>query len=157
MADIWCVSTRSERTRTSKVGPVKALDQVTTIQRMGVLAIMGGLRTLATDSLNAHTHLLPTALMVRKWCHQALTRMAALPKDHLLYKPINSHRTSKTKKHKGPLHHLIKWFKPDASNIEKIPTMARDPSKIGKIPLKISIAESREESIKEVENATEEL
>ena len=112
---------------------------------------------MATDSLNAHAHLLPAALIIRKQCHQALTRMAALPKEHLLYKPMNFHRTSKIKKHKGPLHHLVKWFKPDASKSEKIPTAARDPSKIGKIPLKISITDSREASIEEAENATEEL
>ena len=151
------MSTCSERIRTSKVGLAKALNQVTMIQRMGVLAIIGSLRTSATDSLNVHAHLLPAALMVRKWCHQALTRMAALPKNHLLYKPINFCRTSKTKKHKAPLHHLVKWFKPDASNTEKIPTTARDPLKIGKIPLKISIAESRKDLIKEAENTTEKL
>jgi hypothetical protein len=141
----------------SKIGPVKVLDQITTIQRAGALAITGGLRTSATDSLNVHAHLLPAALIIRKRCHQALTRMAALPKEHPLYKPMNSYRTSKIKKHKGPLHHLVKWFKLDASKSEKIPTMSRDPSKIGKILLKISIADSREASIKEAVNTTEEL
>jgi hypothetical protein len=33
------------------------------------LAIMGGLRTLATDLLNTYAHLLLTALIIRKWCH----------------------------------------------------------------------------------------
>ena len=156
-ADVWCVADRGERTRTSKIGPVKALDQVTTIQRAGALAITGGLRSSATDSLNAHAHLLPAALMVRKWCHRALTRMAALPKDHPLYKHINHRRTGKIKKHKGPLHHLLRWFKPNVSAIEKIPATARSPTKTGKIPLIISIAESREESIKETESAPEEI
>jgi hypothetical protein len=35
--------------------------------------------------------------------------------------------------------------------------MARDPSKIGKIPLKLSITENREDLIKEAESAKEEL
>src|SRR6266851_5032178 len=64
---------------------------------------------------------------------------------------------ARTRKHKGPLHHLLKWFKPDANSTEKIPTMARDPSRIGKIPLKISITESREELINETDNAIEDI
>ena len=64
---------------------------------------------------------------------------------------------ARTRKHKGPLHHLLKWFKPDTNGTEKIPTMARDPLRIGKIPLKISITKSREESINKMDNATEDI
>jgi len=88
-----------------------------------VLAIIGGLRTLAMDVLNTHAHLLLAALTVRKWCHQALTRMAALPKEHPLYKCMNHQGIRKIKRHRGPIHHLLKWFKPDAKSLEKIPTM----------------------------------
>ncbi len=156
-ADVWCVANHGERTRMSKIGPVKVLDQVALIQRMGALAITNGLRTLATDSLNAHAHLLPSASTVQKWCHQAITRLAALPKEHLLHKVINHQGIARTRKHKGPLHHLLKWFKLDTNGTEKIPTMARDPLRIGKIPLKISIAESREELINEMDNAMEDI
>ena len=141
----------------SRIGPAKALDQIITIQRAGVLAIIGGLRTLAIDSLNAHAHLLPAKLMVRKWCHQALTRIPMLPKEHPLHKIIKSRRTSKVKRYKGLLHHLVRWFKPDALKTEKIPTAARDLTKIGKIPIQISITDSREDSIAEAENAKEEV
>jgi len=156
-ADVWCVAIRNERTRASKLGPVKALDHIATIQRAGALAITGGLRTSATDSLNAHAHLLLAALLVRKWCHHALTRMATLPKEHLLHKHLNQCRMSKTKRHKGPIHHLLKWFKLDINAIEKIPATAWDPLKIGKAPFKLSIANSREISIKEIENTPEEI
>src|SRR5216684_30425 len=60
-----------------------------------------------------------------------------LPKEHPLHKIIRNHRTSKVKRHRGPLHHLVRWFKLDA--------------------LKTSIANSREESIKKAVNAKEEL
>jgi hypothetical protein len=89
----------------SRIGPAKALNQIVTIQRVRVLAITGGLRTSATDALNAHAHLLPTELMVRKWCHRALTRIAMLPKEHPLHKIIRNRRMSKVKRHKGPLQH----------------------------------------------------
>ncbi len=156
-ADIWCVTSCSERMRESKLGLAKAIDQVVTIQRAGTLAITGGLRTSATDLLNAHAHLLPATLTVRKWCHHALIRMVMLPKEHLLHKYIKQCRTGKIKRHKGPLHHLTKWFKVDTNTIEKIPSTARDPSKIGKIPLVISIAKNREDLIKETEGALEDL
>jgi len=146
-ADIWCLAERGARTRTSKIGPTKALDSITTIQRAGVLAITGGLRTSATDALNVHAHLVPAALTVRKWCHCALTRLTTLPKEHPLYKIIKHKRTGKIKKHQGPIHQLIRWFKPDVINTKKIPTAARNPSKIGKIPVRISITDSREELI----------
>jgi len=145
------------RSRTSRIGPAKALDQIVTIQRVGALAITGGLRTSATDALNVHAHLLPAELMVRKWCHRALTRIATLPKEHPLHKIIRNCRTSKVKRHKGPLHHLVRWFKLDTLKTEKIPTAARDLTKIGKILLKVHIADSREESIEEAANAKEEF
>jgi len=134
---------------------VRALDQTAMIQRAGALAIMGGLRTSATDSLNAYAHILPSVLMVSKWCHRALIRLAVLPKEHLLYRYINHQGISKIKRHAGPLNHLLKWFKLNVGAIEKIPSAVRDPMKLGKIPLKISIAKCREDSIKETENATE--
>jgi ribonuclease HI len=83
--------------------------------------------------------------------------MATLPKEHPLHKFIKQRRTGKVKRHKGPLHHLTKWFKVDANAIEKIPSAVQDPSKLGKIPLVISIAENREDSIKETEDALENL
>ena len=156
-ADIWCLAERGARTRTSKIGPTKALDNIATIQRAGTLAITGGLRTSATDALNAHAHLLPAALMVRKWCHCTLTRLATLPKEHPLYKIIKHRRTRKIKKHRGPIHQLTRWFKLDVINTEKIPTVARNPSKIGKIPIRISIADSREVSIEQTENTKKDL
>ena len=89
-ADVWCLAERGERSRTSKIGPTKALDSIVTIQRASALAITGGLRMSATDSLNTHAHLLPTMLTVRKWCHHALTRIAMLPKEHPLHKIISN-------------------------------------------------------------------
>jgi ribonuclease HI len=127
------------------------------IQRAGTLAIMGGLRTLPTDALNVHVHMLPVAMLVNKWCHGAMTRMAALPEEHPLYKIMKSRRTGRTKRHKGLLHHLAKWFKFDVNAVEKTPTVVRDPSKAGKLPFDLSIAESREDSIRETEEATEEI
>ena len=158
-ADVWCVSTQGKgiRARAGTLGPAKAIKQIASIQRAGALAITGGLRTTATDALNAHAHLLPAALIVRKWCHLAMTRMATLPEGHPLYKPVKRKRTGRTKRHKGPIHYLARWFETDVNKVEKIPAAARHPSETGKLPFKLSIAENREDSIRETETATEEI
>ena len=41
--------------------------------------------------------------------------------------------------------------------MEKTPTVVRNPSKAGELPFELSIAESREDSIKEMEEASEEI
>ena len=67
--DIWCIPTHGEPAGACTVGSAKAIEQITTIQRVGALAITGGLSTSPTDMLDTHTHLLPAALTVNKWCH----------------------------------------------------------------------------------------
>jgi len=125
-ADVWCVTTQGRHAGAGAgtLGPAKAIKQITSIQRAGALAITGGLRTLATDALNAHTYLLLAALTVRKWCHLVMTRMAMLLEGHPLYKPIKRKRTGRTKRHKGPIHYLTKWFKMNVNKIEKILAVA---------------------------------
>jgi hypothetical protein len=158
-ADVWCVTTqgRGAGAGAGMLGPAKAIKQLTSIQRAGALAITGGLRTTATDALNAHANLLPAALTVRKWCHLAMTRMATLPEGHPLYKPIKRKSTGKTKRHKSPIHYLARWFKMDVNKVEKIPAAAQHPLKTGKLPFKLSIAESREDLIRETKTAMEEI
>jgi ribonuclease HI len=146
-----------ERTEKSTMGLAKTTSQMVSIQRAGALAITGGLRMLLIDMLNVYMHLLPVSMLVNKWCHGALMRMAALPEEYLLYKIMKSRRLSKTKRHKGPLHHLTKWFKIDINAMEKTPTVVRNPSKAGELPFELSIAKSREDSIKEMEEALEEI
>ena len=66
-------------------------------------------------------------------------------------------RPKGTKVAKGLLHHLMKWFKINVNVMEKTPTVVRNPSKAGELPFELSIAESREDSIKETEEASEEI
>jgi hypothetical protein len=156
-ADVWCITVHGERMEKSTMGLAKTTSQMVLIQRAGALAITGGLRMSLTDVLNVHAHLLPVSMLVNKWCHGALTRMATLPKEHPLYKIMKSRRLSKTKRHKGLLHHLMKWFKININVMEKTPTVVRNPSKAGELPFELSITESREDSIKEMEEASEEI
>ena len=67
--DIWCMPpyTSGQRQR----GTVKVTGQIASIQKMGVLTIMGRLHGTAADALDATVFLLPAPLLVDKWCHKA--------------------------------------------------------------------------------------
>jgi len=155
--DIWCTPMNSKHVGPKTVGSAKAIKQITSAQRAGALAITGGLRTSAMDTLNASAFLLPTPLLIRKWCFRAFIRMATLPKDHLLHKPVNWKRTRMTKKHHGPLQNLANTLSADTKAMEKIPSSRRNLSKTGELPFRISIPAEKEASACKAKNATEDI
>jgi ribonuclease HI len=81
--------------------------------------------------------------------------MAMLPAEHPLHKIVKHKCTHKIKRHKAPLSNLLNTYRLDPTKIEKIPTTPGNLSKKGKLPFKISIAEDRDSSIKEADNAEE--
>jgi hypothetical protein len=99
MIDVWCTPSDSPPAGPKVVGLAKVTKQITSMQRAGALAITGGLWTSPTDALDTCAFLLPAPLTIHKWCHRAFIRMATLPPDHLLFKPVNWKRTCATKRH----------------------------------------------------------
>lgn len=55
---------------------------------MAVLAITGGMRSIATDIAEVHAGVLPLELALEQICYRATIRMATLPIRHPLYLPI---------------------------------------------------------------------
>lgn len=104
--DVWYAPSSVEHREKRALGTAKVTHQLGTVQRAGALAITGGLRTSPTDALNANAYLLPVSLAINKWCHRAYTRMAMLPLDHPLFKPVNWKRTRATARHRGPIHNV---------------------------------------------------
>jgi ribonuclease HI len=155
VADVW--SCTSKRKIKGQKGMAKVIKQLATTQRAGALAITGGLRTSPTDALDATTHLLPAELTLDNWVHKATVRMLMLLPGHPLFKTVTNKTTCKSKRHKSPLNFLMAKYGYDTKHIEKIPATARNPADRGKLPFKISITEDREESIREAENAQEEV
>ena len=153
--DVWCglpyANGQWQR------GTARVIRKITSTQRAGALAITGGLRTSPTDALNAAAYLLPVPLLAYKACHRAALRLAALPKDHLLYGTANKKITGKIKQHKSPLNSLLAAYRFNPKKVEKTLVAARDPTLQGELPFGISIAGSREDSIKEAEEASEEV
>ena len=155
--DLWCTPSNSAHEGPRTKGSAGVIRRIGSIQRAGALAITGGLRTSPTDALDASAYLLPSPLLTGKWCFRATVRMATLPKEHPLHKPVNWKVTRTTKRHRGPLQILASTLSIDAKRIEKIPTLGRDPSKLGELPFHIKIPADKEASAREAENATEEI
>ena len=124
---------------------------------MGALAITGGLRSSALDALNAEAFLLPILHLIDKWRHRATVRMATLPPKHALYKTVNSKLAGAVKRHHSLINTLLATYGCDPRRLEKLPAISRDPTLRGMLPFITSIADNRENSIKETENVEEEI
>jgi hypothetical protein len=155
--NVWYVPSSIEHADMRVIGTAKVTKQVEMVQRAGILAITGSLYTSPMDVLNASAYLLPASLMINRWCHRAYTHMAMLPPEHPLYKPVNWKRTHITTWHQEPLHKLTSAYNLDTPNMEKIPAVAHDPTKTGKLLFQISIPENKKSSAYVAENATKEI
>jgi len=151
--DVWCAPPYNNNLR--QRGTVKVTGQLATIQKAGVLAITGGMRTSTADALDATAFLLPAPMLVDKWCHRAAVRLAMLPKEHPLHRIVQNKRLGKIIHHKSPLNSLLAAYRHDPKKMEKIPVVQRDPTLQGKLPFTISISISRDDSISKAENASE--
>ena len=151
--DVWCAPPYAKGQR--QRGTVKITGQLATIQKAGALAITGGMRTSAADALDTTAFLIPTPMLADNWCHRAAVRLAMLPKEHPLHKIVQNKTSGKIMHHKSLLNSLLAAYRHDPKKMEKIPAAQRDPSLQGKLPFRISIAKSRDDSISEAENARE--
>jgi ribonuclease HI len=136
-------------------GSVAAIKRLTTVQRAGTIAITGALRTSPTDTLDAYANIIPAPLLVEKLCHKAAIRLATIPPEHPLYKPVKASANKYIRRHKAPLHNLMQISKIDPNKMEKISVAVRNPLDINKIPLRISIASDKEKSKTEAISAPE--
>ena len=153
--DIWCAPPYANGQW--QRGTVGITGKVVTVQRAGMLAITGSLRTSPTDALDAATYLIPVPLLVDKACHRAAIRLATLPKSYPLHRIANHKTSGKIKRHKSPMNSLLAAYRSDPKRVEKTPATARDPTLQGELPFVTSIANSREDSIKEAESASKEV
>jgi hypothetical protein len=153
--DVWGNPFRTSSSR--RKGLAKVIKQLMSVQRTGVLAITGRLRTSPTDALDAATFLLPLALTVERWRHRALVWLVTLPEGHLLHKIMKHKNMKKIKRHKSPINSLMNMSNINPRNVEKAPTATRHPMQTGELPFIICIPNSREGSVAEAQNASEEI
>jgi ribonuclease HI len=154
--DVWCTPLHGKNARGGKKGSVNIIKKLTTTQRAGALAVTGGFRTSPT-SLDTHAALLPIDLRVEKTCHNAITRLATLPKQHPLHAPVKRSAKGRVKRHRSPLHTLTNIFGINPSTIEKIPPVRVHPRERGSQVAHIDIPPSKDESKQADASAIEEI
>jgi hypothetical protein len=152
-ADIWCTLPQDAEAGPRKRRSTNVIKKIITIQRAGTLAITGGLRTSPTNLLNACAYTFPVEQTIVRWCHKAAVRLATLPPEHPLYKPVKASAAKNIKRHKAPLHNLMRLLDHDPKEIEKISVAVHNPMDTNKIPLHISIVDNKESSKIEAQNA----
>ena len=153
--DVWCTPLHGRHARGNRKGSVKAIKKLTSLQRLGALAITGGLRTTPTDTLDAHAALLPMDSRVEKVCFNAISRMVTLPAEHPLNALVKKSAKGRVKRHRSPLHTLTAIFGLDPPSFEKIPAVRAHPKDRGSPPARIDIPPDKDASKRADANATE--
>ncbi|KAG1889997.1 hypothetical protein F4604DRAFT_642211 [Suillus subluteus] len=163
-ADIWCASliAKGKGQGGGGRGARGFALQMARVQRTATLLVTGGLRSTATDTLDAHANVLPFQQTLRKTCFCAALRMASLPSPHPLAKEIKSayeyhekRQFQGRKRHPSPLHKLMNEFQIDPSKVEKIEPVRHYPK--WEPDVETRIAESVKQAITDETLATEEL
>ena len=155
--DIWCTPLHGRNAKGGKKGSANFIKKLVTVQRAGALAITGGFCTSPTDSLDAHTALLPMELRVEKACHNTITRLATLPREHPLHALAKRSAKGIVKRHQSPLHKLSNIFGINPNAVEKIPPVRTHPSRKSSHSVHVDIPPNKEASKRADTNAVEQI
>ena len=106
-AEIWYTTPHKPNALSKKrVGSIKFTQKLKSAQRRATIAMLGAMSTTAGDVRNAHAHLPPPHLLFQKVLIRSATRLASLPDNHPLHKPVQKAIRRKVKRHRSPLHLL---------------------------------------------------
>ena len=156
-ADIWASPTHFTKREVKPIANKRFTMRLSSIQRAGTLAVVGGLRTSPTDALCAHADILPAHLELDKTCHRAATRMATLPQAHPITKLYRRTYKCKVKRHKSPLHYLSLAYEAAHEEFETVMVAGRNPASMGKHPFRTEIPGSKDDSKAADEQAPEQM
>jgi ribonuclease HI len=158
-AEVWYtpIPASTETGHTPRRGVTQVTKKLTSTQRAGALAITGGLRTSPTDTLDILANLIPFEQVINSWCYRAALRLASLPNQHPLKKPVTRCGKSTAKKHPSPLLSLLRIIDANPSDIGTKAISITNPVKPPPPPFRIKIPPDKESSKKEWQNATEEI
>jgi ribonuclease HI len=150
-ADVWYRPVPPKQDHQRRTGSIHITKKLNTIQCRATIAVVGGMRTTAGDTLEAHANIFPPHLMLNKACSRAVLRLASLPPTHLLFKPVQQAARRRTTRHLSPLHELFKHFDIQPKTTENInPTRQRSnfcPA------LKTTIQPTKEKAIEDAKEA----
>ena len=125
------------------------------MQRQAALHIMGAMRTSPTDSLDAHTDLLPFQLLTEQLVHRAAARLFMLPTSHPLAKHVSGVARRYVKRHQAPLHEVMHAFRMRPDDYETISPVRRGPKWTPNI--QVVILATKMQAVKEAEEAKDDI
>ena len=96
-------------------------------------------------------------LLVEKACHNAITRIAALPQEHLLHALVKRSAKGHIKRHQSQLHKLTSIFGIDLRAVEKIPPVRIHPSRKSSQPVFVDVSLNKGASKRADANAVEKI
>ena len=131
--DIWYTPLTKPPGHRRSVGSVGVLWQMTKLQRMASLGIIGHMRSTPTDLLDAHTGLLPIDLTLFWICHRATVHLCSLPPSHPLHSIVRAAHLSQNKKHVNPIKSTLRIFELDPHKFETISPNTTPPEHLAKI------------------------
>jgi len=135
-ADIWCsgLVAKGRGKKAGGRGVRGAASKMARVQQMATTMITGGMRSTATDILDAHANILPFQQLLQKACHRAMLCMVTLDQTHRLYKGIHAAYNSCTrqgfqtcKRHPSSIHCLLNEFKLNPHDMETITPIRHYP------------------------------
>jgi ribonuclease HI len=155
--DIWAPPTYIKKRKAKPLTNKRFTICLSSIQRAGMLAVVGGLRTSPTDALCVHADILPAQLELDKSCHRAVAGMATLLHTHPITKLYRRSAKHKVKRHKSPLHFLSLAFKAAHDKYETIAVAGRNPALMGKHLFRTDIQDSKDDSKEADKQAPEQI
>ena len=125
-ADVWYTLPHFPNPASKKrSGLVKFTKQLTATQQHMTISMLGAMRTMAGDVLNAHAFLPPPHLLFLKALTRSATHLATLPDNHPLARPAQQAIKKPIKRHRSPLHTLFATTGVKPRNYETILTARR--------------------------------
>jgi len=150
--DIWGARMVAELgKRAGRKGQGRVLERVL---RTHAITASGAMRTTATDAAVAHADLTPMPFMLQTVCHRAYLRMTTLPPSNPIHREIRL-AARQRKRHKSPLHFLVKAFGTHPKITEEILPLRHSPK--WEPCVSTLIADSKEDAVQDAGRAAEEI
>ena len=143
-ASVWFQPIYNAGTITTVWGSKGVAARMTQIQRTAALAITGAMRTAPTDSIEAHTNLLPIPLLMQRILLSSTLRMASLPIRHPLHALVSRAAKRNVKRHRTALHRLLHGLAVDPEKTETILPQPVHPTAL--TPFITQIAASKDDA-----------
>ena len=106
--DVWYTHPhKANESLKKRTGSIKFIQKLQSVQRRATIAMLGAMRTTASDVLNAHAYLPPPHLLFLTTLNRSARWLVMLPNSHPLYKPSQLAVKRKAKQHHSPLHTLF--------------------------------------------------